>query len=240
MWLLFASFIAWMLTILAPCVLPILPVILAGSLWSYNKYRPLIITVSFAISVIVFTLILKLSISSFGIDQSILEKISATILILFGFFLLFPEIWDYISMKTGLHNAWTSSNKKWVYWDILLGFSLWPIFNSCSPTYAIIVAIILPVSFFEWLTYLLAYTLWFSLILLLIWYQWMWLISRFKRIAHPKSWFKRIMGVLLIIVWVVVASWYEKTLQTKLLDTWLFDNLVNLEQWLLDKFHEDN
>lgn len=56
---LFVSFVAGMITVLTPCVLPVLPVILGGSLTDQDKYRPRVIIVSFACSILLFTLTLQ-------------------------------------------------------------------------------------------------------------------------------------------------------------------------------------
>lgn len=55
------SFIAGILTILAPCVLPVLPVILAGSITEKQKWYPYLVTLSLALSVVLFTVLLKVS-----------------------------------------------------------------------------------------------------------------------------------------------------------------------------------
>ena len=57
----FVSFIAGVLTILAPCVLPVLPVILAGSVGEKGKWYPYIVTLSLALSIVLFTILLKAS-----------------------------------------------------------------------------------------------------------------------------------------------------------------------------------
>ena len=56
------AFIAGMLTILAPCVLPLLPVIIGGTVTG-NRHRltPIVITMSLAVSVIIFTLLIRAS-----------------------------------------------------------------------------------------------------------------------------------------------------------------------------------
>ena len=59
--LLTASFLAGILTILAPCVLPVLPIVLAGSLSDRQKWYPYLVTFSLALSVVVFTVLLKVS-----------------------------------------------------------------------------------------------------------------------------------------------------------------------------------
>ena len=86
------SFLAGVLTILAPCVLPVLPVILGGTLNESNYKRIMTIILSFVISIVVFTFLLKISTAFIGIDQQVWKIISGSILILFGIISLFPEL----------------------------------------------------------------------------------------------------------------------------------------------------
>ena len=65
--------IAGVLTTLAPCVLPLLPVIVGGSLGPSSqdsRRRAYVITASLGISVIVFTLLLKASAALIGVSTS--------------------------------------------------------------------------------------------------------------------------------------------------------------------------
>lgn len=58
---LLVSFIAGILTVMAPCVFTLLPVILGGSLTGTSWKKPATIIASLSISIFVFTLILKAS-----------------------------------------------------------------------------------------------------------------------------------------------------------------------------------
>ena len=75
------AFIAGILTILAPCVLPVLPVILAGSLTERKWWYPYIINLSLAISVVVFTVLLRASTVLIDIPSSFWKYLSGGILI---------------------------------------------------------------------------------------------------------------------------------------------------------------
>ncbi len=61
MFLFFIVIFAGILSVLAPCVLPVLPIILAGSIAESGRKAPLIIIGSLVISIIVFTGLLKAS-----------------------------------------------------------------------------------------------------------------------------------------------------------------------------------
>src|SRR3989344_7070294 len=151
------SFVAGVLTALAPCVLPLLPVIVGGSLSASAKgsgatKRAVIIACSLGISVILFTLLLKVSSAFINVPQSTWQLISGIILIAFGLVMLFPQLWDRLGFVNLLNR---SSNKLLAtgyqqnsFWgDVLMGAALGPVFSSCSPTYFVILATLLPASF---------------------------------------------------------------------------------------------
>lgn len=79
--LLLISFIAGILTILAPCVLPVLPVILAGSLTEKKWWYPYLVTLSLAVSIVLFTVLLKASTVLIDIPNSFWKYVSGGILI---------------------------------------------------------------------------------------------------------------------------------------------------------------
>ena len=155
--LLIVSFLAGVLTILAPCVLPLLPIILWSSIEdSSDKWRPYIIIASLSFSIIVFSLLLKASTIFIWVDPIVWKLFSWIILIAFWIITIFPNLWKNISMKLWLSDKSNkklneSSWKKWIIWTILVWFSLWPVFSSCSPTYSVILAVIIPLLFKSWI-----------------------------------------------------------------------------------------
>lgn len=74
--------------------------------------------------------------------------VSGGILIVFGLISLFPHIRENFSLAIGLYKTQNllSNHDNSVWGNILLGAALGPVFSSCSPTYAVIIALILPVS----------------------------------------------------------------------------------------------
>lgn len=231
------SFIAGIVTVAAPCVLPLLPVIVGGSLDSSmqtDKSRPYVIALSLAISVIIFTLLLKASTVLLGVPQEVWQIISGVIVLLFGFQLLFPILWERLSSSLRLQqtsNALLGSqpSKKGFYSYVVLGFALGPIFNSCSPTYALIVAVILPTSFTTGLLYLTAYSLGLSLTLLLIALIGVRITRRLGWIANPHGWFRKVIGILFILVGLAVLTGFDKKIQTYALDNGWYNGFVNFE-----------
>jgi len=89
----FISFVAGILTILAPCVLPVLPVILAGSLGEKKWWYPYLVTFSLAISVVLFTVLLRVSTLFIDVPSSFWGYFSGGILTILGLAYIFPYIW---------------------------------------------------------------------------------------------------------------------------------------------------
>ena len=96
-----SSFIAGMLTILAPCVLPVLPVILAGSVTEKKSWYSHLVTLSLAVSIVLFTVLLKASTLLIDIPPSFWKILSGGILITLGLVYLFPHAWAWIAGRLG-------------------------------------------------------------------------------------------------------------------------------------------
>ncbi len=235
------SFLAGVLTILAPCILPVLPVIIGGSIGDHERRSPLLITASLAVSVVLFTLVLKVSTAFIDIPASVWSVISGGIILGFGLTSLFPVLWEKTSIRFNLggksNTLIEKSNAKKNHWgDILLGAALGPVFSSCSPTYFLILATVLPKNFAEGFIDLIAYAIGLSLALLLIASLGQRLVKRIRFAADPHGWFKRGLGLLFVIVGIFIITGGDKKLQTCLLQSGYFD-ITKLETRLL-KFGE--
>lgn len=220
--LILTSFVAGILTVLSPCVLPLLPVIIGGSLTNQDKKRPLIITASLAISITLFTLVLKTTAVFINVSPELIKYVSGGIILFLGLITVFPRIWEKISIKLRLQNTSDdllnkSTEKKGTWGAILTGASLGPVFASCSPTYAIIIATVLPASFSNGLINLVAYALGLGLFMLLISVFGQKLIKRVRFAANPNGKFRRGLGVLFVIVGLLVITGYDKKVQVYLL-----------------------
>ncbi len=230
------SFIAGVLTVLAPCVLPLLPVILAGSVSeTKNRRRPFIIIASLSLSVLAFTLLLKGSTALIGASPIFWNYVSAVILAAFGLTLLFPIAWARLVLKIPGHNKpdrWISKGygkESSVWSDIIVGAALGPVFTTCSPTFFVILATVLPQSFAMGIIDLLAYILGLALVLLLVAGIGQRIIDRLEWATNPTGWFKRVLGALFIILAVLIAFGADKKIETAILNAGFFD-VTRIEQ----------
>lgn len=233
------SLAAGALTVLAPCILPLLPVVIGSGAGARSKWTPYIVIASLGVSILLFTHLLKASTLLIEIPPYVWSYISGGILILFGITLLFPSLWEHIP---GLAKLSSKSNqavgsgytKKSVWGDVMIGAALGPVFSTCSPTYFVILATVLPASFLVGTVYLIAYILGLSIVLLGIAILGQRFTKRLEGAADPKGWFKRGLGVLFLIAGIAIISGFDKVLETALLDAGFFD-VTKIENSLLER-----
>lgn len=221
MLLLLGAFFAGIITVFAPCVFALLPVVIGGSMSGdvQDKRRPFIIAASLAVSLITFTLLLKVTTLFIDVPPMIITGISGAIIVLLGLALLFPMVYDRIIIALNLQARSQrllskSSGKGKLIGPIITGAALGPVFSSCSPVYAYILATVLPVNFGMAMGYILAYVLGLSGMLLLVGFFGQKLVRRLKWASNPRGWFTRIVAILFIIVGLLIVTGYDKKFQT--------------------------
>lgn len=238
MTLLIVSFLAGVLTVLAPCVLPLLPVVLGGSLADPSKkpspYRPVVIAFSLSISIIVFTLMLKATTALISIPDLFWQIVSGVLLIAMGSYFLYPTLWyrsrivNKASQASNVLLGKTLKNNKHSS-AIITGVALGPVFNSCSPTYTLILASVLPNSFTQALLYLIAYSIGLCGTLLVIAYAGKSIIGKLS-ISSKKL--AAVFGSVFIIVGIAIILGLDKQLQIFILDQGWYDPIGRFEQSL--------
>lgn len=243
--LLILSFAAGILTVAAPCVLPLLPVIVGGSIIGDGTQaaaarrwqRPLVIAGSLAVSVVAFTLLLKATSALLGVPAMVWQVLAGSIVVLLGLQFLWPKLWEAVSLRFNFlgrsHVALGKAERRGgLGGAVATGAALGPVFSSCSPTYAFIVAAVLPVSFLTGLSYLTAYALGMSAALLIIAFLGRAFVDKLGWLADPNGWFKRVVGVLFVIVGLSVAFGLDKQLQAYVLEQGWYDPISGLEERL--------
>lgn len=244
MFLLFIAFLSGVLTVLSPCVLSLLPIILGASIEDgKSKKIPLIVITSLSLSILVFSLLLKSSTLLIDVPPSFWKYVSGGLLIFLGVITIFPKIWGYISEKFWFSTAsnkllQNGNNAHGVLKYILLGAALGPVFSSCSPTYSLILAIILPAGFAFWILALILYILGLAAILFAIAFVWQKLIKNLRWASNPNGIFKKLLGVIFLAIGLAIISWVDKKIETKLLDLWIL-NTTQFEQSIIDTIDID-
>ena len=237
--ILFFAFFAGVLSVLAPCVLPILPVLLWGWLAKKDKSSPYIILISSLFFIFIFTLILKVWTGFLPISQETFTIISAIIITSYGLILIWPQLRDKLkSLFPSRSSHLNTKNKKnWFRGDVLLWASLGPIFASCSPTYALIISTILPANLTIGILSILMYIIGFWLVIFIIIYFGKEALQHLRRYANPQGIFKKIIGIILIITGVLILSWGFKRLETQIVNSWFGTFFTKIEKNAVKKLN---
>lgn len=214
------SFVAGLLTVLAPCTLALLPVIVGGTLSGGTSTRRIIVvTASLGVSVILFTLLLKASTALIAVPQSFWQGVSGGLIVFLGLAMLYPRLWDAIPGLARLNRASnvalaTGYQKQNMTGDILTGAALGPVFSSCSPTYFLILATVLPRSFAEGFVHLTLFALGLCIGLFVVARAGARLLERLGVASDPRGWLKRSIGALFVVLGIAILFGYEKKLET--------------------------
>lgn len=232
--ILFFAFFAGVLSVLAPCVLPVLPVLLGGGISRNGEgSSSYIILISSLFFIFIFTFLLKVSTSLLHIDPKIWNFLSALIIMGYGLILLFPQLWEQIKSKFWSQKSSKSikrEKKTGIIADIILGASLGPLFASCSPTYALIIGTILPQNLWMGTLSIFMYILWFGAVLFFIIYFGKEAIKKLSRYANPNGIFKKIIGVIFILTGLGICSGAFKYIETRLVDAGVWSSLLKIEK----------
>jgi len=236
--LLYVSWLAGMLSVLAPCVISLLPALVARNATTGKRARsPVYVVLGLGLSVFVFSILLKSTTALLGIPQATWQFISGSIVMIFGIVTLFPGLWERTSQAMRLQQASQKTTsaalqQSGAWGDALLGASLGPVFSACSPAYAVIVAVILPTDPARGLLYLGAFVAGLMATLYVVLVGGTALVQKLGWSVNPHGWFKRIMGIFFIIVGVSIILGFDKDFLGYLVQNGWFDWQMNLEHRL--------
>ncbi|MDP6564001.1 MAG: cytochrome c biogenesis CcdA family protein [Alphaproteobacteria bacterium] len=93
------AFVAGLLTLLNPCVLPVLPIVLAASLQA-DRRGPLALAGGLSLSFVLVGLFIIVLGASLGIDQGMMTTIGAWLMVGFGLVLLIPRLSERFATAT--------------------------------------------------------------------------------------------------------------------------------------------
>ncbi len=237
------SVLAGVLTVLAPCILPLLPIVIGASEGGERRIsrRAIVVIASLSVSVVVFTLLLKATTLLIDIPQSFWAWFSGGIIILVGLAIVFPSVWarvPFVQKMSSASNRAVGSGyqKKNFAGDILIGAALGPVFTTCSPTYLFIIATVLPATFLTGFIYLMGFTAGLAFSLLVIAYFGQKIVNAIILRMGSATRIKQLFGVLIILVGLAIVTGYDKKLQSLILDSG-YGATINFEEKLIERFN---
>lgn len=234
--------LAGVFTVVAPCILPLLPIVIGASQPGEHKISKRAVTViaSLSVSVILFTLLLKATTLFISIPQTFWSIFSGVVIILVGLAIVYPSLWTkvpFVSKLSILSNKAVGAGyqKKSYKGDMMIGLALGPVFTTCSPTYLFIIATTLPASFLVGFVYLLGFTFGLALALLLVAYFGQRIINKVSENMQSTGRIKQVFGALIVLVGILILTGYDKKLETLILDSG-YGATIKLEDSLIEKF----
>lgn len=99
------AFVAGILSILSPCVLPILPIVL-GTAASTHRRGPLALAAGLSLSFVAIGLFLATTGHSVGLDADRLRYVAAALIVVVGVVLLFPSLQARLAAAAGPIGNW--------------------------------------------------------------------------------------------------------------------------------------
>lgn len=105
----FLAFVAGVLSILSPCVLPILPIVL-GTAASEGKFGPVALASGLAISFVTIGVFVATIGFSIGLDAEVFRYVAASLIVAIGVVLMLPQLQTQLAAASGPIANWTDQN----------------------------------------------------------------------------------------------------------------------------------
>jgi len=215
------AFIAGLVTILSPCILPVLPIVLSGTAGG-GKSKPWGIVLGFVASFTFFTLFLSAIVKATGIGADSVRLLSVVILFLFGVSLLWPGFQVLLEkLFDRLASFSPRSDQRTGFWGgLIVGLSLGLIWTPCvGPILAGVISLALTGSVSGGAVLItLSYALGTAIPMLLIMYGGRKLLNRNQWLAANTGKIQKAFGVVMILVAGAIYLNFDRKFQTLVLE----------------------
>jgi len=223
--LLIFSFLAGFVTILAPCIWPVLPIVLSSSIAGKRSYqRPLGITLGVILSFTIFTLFISFFVRIFHLDPNLLRIIAVVIIAFLGLTMIIPVLGTKFAMAvSGLANIFgqnPTNTMNGFFPGLITGLSLGIVWTPCAgPILATIAALAATgqVSFYAVLV-TMAYVIGAGVPLFAFAYGGQQFVARAKGLNKYTGRIQQIFGVVMILAAIAIFTNFDQALQLILIN----------------------
>lgn len=188
----------------SPCILPVLPFILAASSHT-SKWRPFLIITGFIVSFTFLSLVSRQLLSLFNLQQSTIQIGAYSLLLLFGIVMLVPFLEKYFAAITAgfankAQNESMAQRTNSIWGALIIGTLIGVVWTPCAGPImaAALLQVVLAESWFEAGTTILAFTTGAAIPMLLVALFSHALTSYIKALARHAVIIRRVMGVVII------------------------------------------
>ncbi|MEK7673493.1 MAG: cytochrome c biogenesis protein DipZ [Patescibacteria group bacterium] len=211
------AFIAGIVTILSPCILPVLPIVLSSSIGG-GKKRPFGVITGFIVSFTFFTLALTAIVNATGISADVLRYVAIILIGFFGLLMLFPKLlvaWEGLLSKLSTVSV-NNSNSNGFGGGFLVGLSLGLIWTPCAGP---ILASVITLAATSQVTFgavliTLAYSLGTAIPMTLVIFGGRALLNKVPVLLKNSAKIQRIFGVIVILMALAIGFNLDRKLQT--------------------------
>ncbi|KKQ73682.1 MAG: hypothetical protein US96_C0056G0008 [Candidatus Woesebacteria bacterium GW2011_GWB1_38_5b] len=219
------AFLAGIITVLSPCILPILPIILTSSIGGVNtgKSRPIGVVIGFILSFTFFTLFLSTIVRLSGVPVETLRFVSIIVVAGFGISLLVPQFQVLLerlfSKLAGLMPS--SQGRTGFGGGLLIGFSVGLLWTPCvGPILASVISLAITGTVtLDAFLITLAYSLGTAIPMFLIMLGGQNALRRVPWLLSNLGHIQKIFGVLMILTAIGIFFNVDRRFQTFVLNT---------------------
>jgi cytochrome c biogenesis protein CcdA len=207
------ALLAGVVTIAAPCTLPVLPILLGASIGDSRRLRPVMIAAGFVVSFSVVALLLNAIAKILDFDPATLHSAAAILLVGFGLLMIWPTPFEWVSIRLGaMINRGTgrsSGVREGALGGFLLGATLGLVWTPCAgPVLGSILTLVATSKDTAWASLeLVTYAIGAALPMLAIAYGGQAVTTRVRSLARISPRLQQAFGV--IVIGFAVASYFE-------------------------------
>ncbi len=214
----FFAFLSGIVTILSPCILPVLPIILSGSLG--GKRKPLGVVTGFVFSFSLFTLILSTLVQNLKIPPDTLRLTAVIIIVVFGLILFIPFLQQQFEiLASRLVSRKKGSPKNGFGGGLLTGASLGLLWTPCvGPIMASVISLAVSQQVDGGAVLIItAYSLGTALPMLAVMLGGRKILTRFPKLSSRTALIQRVFGAIMIIAGLSVGFGLDRKFQSAVL-----------------------
>jgi cytochrome c-type biogenesis protein len=203
------ALLAGVVTIAAPCTLPMLPILLGASVGQTSKARPVMIAAGFVLSFSLVALALSAITRAFDFDPNVLRSAAAILLVGFGLLMIWPAPFEWFSSRfSGFTGGGVAANEGMVG-GFVLGTTLGLVWTPCAgPVLGSILTVIATSKDTAWAsTLLVVYAIGAAIPMLLIAYGGQAVTVRVRSFARITPRLQQGFGI--VVIGFAAASWFQ-------------------------------
>jgi cytochrome c-type biogenesis protein len=207
------ALLAGIVTIAAPCTLPVLPILLGASVGHTGKAWPAMIALGFVVSFSAVALLLSALTRVFDFDANVLRSAAAVLLLGFGVLMIWPAPFEWLSIRLGgLLNGSAANNVSagpGALGGFVLGTTLGLVWTPCAgPVLGSILTVVATSKDTAWASLLLVvYAIGAAIPMLAIAYGGQAVTTRVRSIARISPKLQQGFGVVVIAF--AIASYFQ-------------------------------